>query len=390
MKILFFADTVFSFGGVQRVLAETAKALAARHEVVVLTTECGEDLSMYGYGGSAVRFRHIAFPAERGLRRLWHKAVSAAYKFALPHCAATARLYAYSFFPPAHKRRLVEEINSGGYDAVVGVHVWLSMRLAAVRPELAAPVVVGWMHNSYQALTDPHGHYLPRIAGFFGHICRRLDRIVVLSEADRKLFAERLRLDADTIYNPLTVVPQGVGALEYRRFVAIGRFDPLHKGFDILIEAFARARTGWTLEIVGGGPEEARYRQMIARYGLEGQVVISPFTLDVQAKYRSASVYVLSSRWEGFGLVLVEAMAHGLPIVATRLPVTGELLAGRGVATLCRAGDADALAEALAKAAAMKPSDWQAASGKAIAYAKTFDIGATAKRWERELQRRPL
>ena len=56
MRILFYCDTVFSFGGVQRVLAEIAKALSGKHEVTILTTDTCTDLSMYGYAESTVRF----------------------------------------------------------------------------------------------------------------------------------------------------------------------------------------------------------------------------------------------------------------------------------------------------------------------------------------------
>ncbi len=62
MRILFYCDTVFSFGGVQRVLAEIAKALSGKHEVTILTTDTCTDLSMYGYAESTVRFDSLIPP----------------------------------------------------------------------------------------------------------------------------------------------------------------------------------------------------------------------------------------------------------------------------------------------------------------------------------------
>ena len=59
MRILFYCDTVFSFGGVQRVLAEIAKALSGKHEVTILTTDTCTDLSMYGYAESTVLFDYL-------------------------------------------------------------------------------------------------------------------------------------------------------------------------------------------------------------------------------------------------------------------------------------------------------------------------------------------
>lgn len=388
MDILFYADTVFSFGGVQRVLAEITKSLSSRHNVTILTTEPHEDLSMYGYAGSAVRFRHISYPPQTGLSHYIHKACSAVYKLILPHTRLTSKLYSYSFFPESHKRRLVEEINAGHYDAVIGVHVWLSLHLAVVRPRLNAPVVTGWMHNSYQALTDPHGHYLPRLRGFFRCVMPQLDRLIVLSQADACLFHSRLGLTADVVYNPLTVRPSGRCVRSSRLFLAIGRFDPLHKGFDLLIEAYAAytAQGGdWALRIVGEGPEEAMYGQMIAARHLQERVELCPFTKDVGRHYRAASAYVLSSRWEGMPLVLVEAMAHGLPIAASALPVVEELLGGRGVAELFPVADVQAMARAMLAISQADNSRWQAMSDKAAEYARQFDITEATRQWEQLL-----
>ena len=83
-----------------------------------------------------------------------------------------------------------------------------------------------------------------------------------------------------------------------------------------MIEAFrlfAQRDSDWKLDIVGEGVEEELYRSLIQKYHLEDRVFIHPFTKNIQDYYSKAQVYVLSSRWEGFGLVLVEAMAHGLP-----------------------------------------------------------------------------
>ena len=67
MKILFYADTVFGFGGVQRVLAVIAKALSDEHDVTILSTDTDVNLSMYGYGQSKVKFEYITYQGNRDL-----------------------------------------------------------------------------------------------------------------------------------------------------------------------------------------------------------------------------------------------------------------------------------------------------------------------------------
>ena len=89
---------------------------------------------------------------------------------------------------------------------------------------------------------------------------------------------------------------------------------------------------------------------------------------------------MLSSRWEGFGLVLVEAMSHGLPIIASRLPVTRELLEPREVALLFESENIEHLADQMHDV--VRDADWNQMSCEAISYSKDFMIDNISKVWE--------
>ena len=388
MKILFYADTVFGFGGVQRVLAVIAKALSEDNDVTILSTDTDENLSMYGYNQSDIRFDYISYIGKKNLEYFTCKAISYLYKKVLPQNDFTAHLYSYSFFRPSYKRQLISKINSGHYDTVIGVHAFLSLHLASVRKHLNVKNVTAWMHNSYNALFDKENPYLPGLKSFFANEMRRLDGIVVLSKSDEKLFRDNLGLESVTIYNPLTLTPRGRASVGYKKFLAIGRFSPKHKGFDLLIKAFAKfAQTNndWTLEIVGEGEEEIIYRQLIIENKLEKRVKICPFTKDIQRHYAGASAYVLSSRWEGQPLVLVEAMAHGLPIVSSDLPVASELLEGRGCGMLFRCGDIDDMAMALSSMSST--TEWADMSENALKTSSLFKVDNIRQQWIKVLQR---
>ena len=271
MKILFYADTVFGFGGVQRVLAVIAKALAKDNDVTILSTDTDENLSMYGYNQSDIHFDYISYNGKKNIEYFTCKAISCLYKKVLPKNRFTARLYSYSFFRPSYKRQLISKINSGHYDTIVGVHAFLSLHLAAVRNLLNSKNVTAWMHNSYNALFDKDNPYLPGLKSFFANEMRGLEGIVVLSKSDERLFRDNLGLESVTIYNPLTLTPRGRASVEYKKFLAIGRFSPKHKGFDLLIKAFAifsQTNNDWMLEIVGEGEEENIYRRLIAVHHL--------------------------------------------------------------------------------------------------------------------------
>lgn len=382
MKILFYADTVFSFGGVQRVLAVVSKALSKSCDVTILSTDVSFDFGMYEYDKSAVKFDYITYKSPTDLQFCFCKFCSFLYKRCLCKNSATARLYNFSFFLPRYKKMLTEKINSGGYDVVVGVHAFLSLHLASIRKKVNAPIVVGWMHNSYDALFVKQNPYLPGLKSFFAFEMKRLDKVVVLTKADAASFSEQLGLTCEVIYNPLTLEPHGRASFGHKKFLAVGRFSPLHKGFDILIKAFAlfaASNDEWCLEIVGEGEEESLYRQLIAQEQLEKRVTICPFTSDIQSHYANASYFVLSSRWEGQPLVLLEAMAHGLPIISSDIPVARELLSENGASVMFANGDVSQLACLLGRMSSL--NDWETMSRKALDFSHHFDIDETCSKW---------
>lgn len=392
MKICFFCDSLFSFGGVQRVLAVIAKALAAHHEVSILTLDDPhtEDRTMYGLSEAAnIRYRYLRFPPSAPCEYYPHKAFSYLYKNGLPHNKFTSQCYGRSSFPRSARRTLINELNrEGGYDVIIGVHVFLSLRLATIRHDLKARKVIGWMHNSYQAFFEHTPAYLGKvIKDHFRHQMQRLDEVVVLTHTDAAIYRQVMGLDFQVIYNPLTLRPQGQSNPQAKKFLAVGRFSPRHKGFDILIEAFARfAQTNaeWCLEIVGEGPEEPQLRALIARYELERRITLCPFTKNIQAHYAGASVYVLSSRWEGFPLVLAEAMAHGLPIISSDIPTGVELLQDKNFALLFTSEHPEALCERMVEMS--RSTQLQTWSDQAREFAKEMTVEKAVEKWEEIIQ----
>ena len=387
MKILFYCDTVFGYGGVERVLSVIAQAMAKENDVTILSTDTRADTEMYGYNNSSVRFEYITYPNKNGLERLCCKGYSYIYKTVLPKCGMTSEGYSRSFFLPSYKKALTDKINNGNYDVVIGVHVYLSLHLASIRQRLNAKKVIAWVHNSYEALFTKEKPYLPGLQHFFAHQMKKLDNVVVLSKIDVAKFKDELNLDCINIYNPLTLEPQGRASTENKRFIGVGRFSHRHKGFDILIKAFAKYckkhDDGWTLELVGEGPEQQMYEEIIKENNIGDRMVISPFTSEIQRHYASASVYVLSSRWEGQPLVLLEAMSHGLPIVSSDIPIAKELLDSSGTGIIFKNEDIDDLAARMEQM--VYENNWEKMSHTSIEYSKKFNTNNIIEQWKHYL-----
>lgn len=134
-----------------------------------------------------------------------------------------------------------------------------------------------------------------------------------------------------------------------RKIVALGRLSP-EKDFSTLIDAVHRLPSPVELVIHGEGPQKATLRAQVARLGLAGRVRFAGYTADPWPAYASARVFALTSLSEGFGNVVVEALASGLPVVATDCGGPREILESGRHGTLIPVGDVDALARALGDA----------------------------------------
>ena len=130
------------------------------------------------------------------------------------------------------------------------------------------------------------------------------------------------------------------------------------KDHQLLIEAFSCLPAGSTatLCILGDGDLRPQLESQIARLGLQGRVLLPGFRADTIAWYRRADLFVLSSRHEGFGNVIVEAMEQGVPVVCTDCPSgPREILCDGQFGRLVPVGDAEALAEAMQMALHEEP-----------------------------------
>ncbi|MDB5799480.1 MAG: glycosyl transferase [Rhodocyclales bacterium] len=159
-----------------------------------------------------------------------------------------------------------------------------------------------------------------------------------------------------TIYNPfhfdrlLSLAaepfepPVGAEASDY--ILHIGAFTLKQKRQDVLIEAFAASGLSCNLVLLGKGRDEAKIRDIIRRCGVEDRVILAGFQANPYPWIRHARLLVLSSDYEGFGNVLVEAMVIGTPVISTDCPAgPGEILAGAMSDSLVAVGDVQALAQ---------------------------------------------
>jgi glycosyltransferase involved in cell wall biosynthesis len=212
---------------------------------------------------------------------------------------------------------LAARLQGGGFDVFIPMlseHLFAAAIAAAQR---AAVRIIASEHNDPWEIEERWWNRSDRQKCF--SLC---DGVHVLLPQ----FATSLDVD---IRAKATVIPNGVdlsvfkpltGSFRQRRIVTAGRLSE-QKRFDLLIDAFALVaehEPDWSLHIFGAGELEARLRSQVVWLSLEDRIVFRGLSSHLEEEFNAAEFFVLPSAFEGFGIVIVEAMACGLPCVAFR------------------------------------------------------------------------
>lgn len=183
------------------------------------------------------------------------------------------------------------------------------------------------------------------------HFNKRFDAVTVLTQADKNYIGNRLT-NVFVLPNPLAFDPVKEIPSKKKIILAAGRLDAGYtKGFDFLIKAFGiSCMDDWILQIAGGGNPESfeKYKQLAKECGVEDKVQFLGYVADPLPLYRVASIFVLSSRYEAFGMVLIEAMSQGCACIACDYKGRqSEIITNEKDGLLCAPDDVDSLAQAM-------------------------------------------
>ncbi len=218
----------------------------------------------------------------------------------------------------------------------------------------------------------------------------RLDVYSALTQGDAAAFSELLGPTARVVCIPNGVPDVGGvrSSTEGNIVIAAGRLTP-QKGFDRLLPAWAqvaRAHPDWELRIFGGGKLRRRLERRIGELGISGSARLMGYTDELPEEMAKAAFYVMSSRFEGFPMVLLEAMRCGLPIVSFDCPNgPRDLITHGSDGFLVPDGDVDALAAAMIDM--IELGDARRRFGAAaLEKSKEYEMPAISRRWEELLE----
>lgn len=340
MKIAYILSSFFAKAGTERILSDKMNYLANRYgyDITFITYEQGN--------------HPMAFSLDKRIRVI---DLNTRF-FPLYKLNPVRRVIAKSFQKRKLKSKLHDVLSVVNPDFVVlttyDFDKFSSILTLPYRFVIESHICISDVRQEFRqhnVILKLFGKYLDSI---HFKIMNKADALVSLTSADKTNWEKHVNLPIFVIPNLVTVYPNDISCYSERsnRIICVGRLTR-QKGFDYLIKAWALIANrypGWKIDIFGSGDLEDFLIQMINNYNLKESITINKPTSNIFEEYDRSSIYVLSSRYEGFGLVLLEAMSFGIPCISFNCPHgPSDIITNGEDGILVPVGDINKLAESI-------------------------------------------
>lgn len=370
-KIVYCTPALYMAGGVERVLTLKANYFADHYgyDITIILTE-GKDKPLFYPLSDKVKVVNL----DIGFEELWT-------------CSFFKKIFVYLKKQRLYKKLLKQELLRIRPDITISL---LRREINFLTSIKDGSKKIGELHinrEHYRNFEGKDANILKKIFSEFWmnslvSKLRCLDRLVVLTKNDCDAWGE---LDnVVTIPNPLSFTSVEKSILSKKRVIAIGRYCH-EKGFDHLLQAWAFVQykcPDWQLAIYGDG-DRTVYERMKDNLDIDAEsCILNGRISDVMSEYINSSIAVCSSRFEGFGLSIVEAMACGLPVVSFDCPWGPRSIIKNGVdGLLVENGNVKKLAETIIWMI-QHPEERQKMANKAVENVQRFKIEQIAEQWK--------
>ena len=371
LKIVYCTPALYMAGGVERVLTLKANYFAEHfgYDITIILTERKDKPLFYPLSD-----RIKVINLDINFEELWT-------------CSFVKKVFVYLSKQRIFKKRLTAELMRIRPDITVSL---LRRDVNFINDIKDGSKKIGELHvnrANYRNFEEGDANFIKNLFAKFwmrslvSHL-KQLDKFIVLTEEDKALWTELSNVEV--IPDPLAFDITEVSPLKAKRVIAVGRYV-YQKGFDLLLQAWAKIEKlfpDWELAIYGMG-DRSSYENLAQQLGINmNRCHLNGSTQNIRKEYLESSLFVFSSRFEGFGMVLIEAMACGLPVVSFDCPCgPKDIVSHDEDGLLVPSGDIDKLANAMSQLMDSYELRHQMAKN-AICNVRRFQIDEIADRWQ--------
>ena len=380
-KIGLVVNSLFACGGEERVVSLIANELSVYHDITIYTYESrraeGGRRNDY-YLSDKIRVEEVDSAKEtffkHGIKLLYHFTGMTSGRI-------SQYILKQTYYPEEHLNEWIERINREKFDLMIAVSGAQTILLGYIKDKIKARCI-SWEHSSFEGYFDPKTGYYRNRMEVYRECAAKMERTVVLNQDIADKYAARLGLNTVVIPNPKSFSSEKKVNINAKCFVTCGRVER-EKGYDDLIEAFAEfseKNCEWKLLIIGGGSMETQLRELAAGKNLQDKIEITGYIHEVRENLLKGSIFMMTSRWEGFPMTVTEALEMGLPVIAYDIPAMQPLVTDGIEGRIVPAFQRDKLVEAM-RELATDPELRHKMSGNAIDKAKTLQPEEIVKQW---------
>ena len=371
LKIVYCTPALYMAGGVERVLTLKANYFAEHfgYDITIILTE-GKDKPLFYPLSKRIKIVNL----DVNFEELWT-------------CSFVKKVFVYLSKQRIFKQRLTAELMHIRPDITVSL---LRREINFINDIKDGSKKIGELHvnrANYRNFEEGDENIIKNLFAKFwmcslvSHL-KRLDKFIVLTEEDKASWTELSNVEV--IPDPLAFDIAEVSPMKAKRVIAVGRYV-YQKGFDLLLQAWAKIEKqfpDWELAIYGMG-DRSSYENLAQQLGINmNRCHLNGSTQNIKKEYLESSLFVFSSRFEGFGMVLIEAMACGLPVVSFDCPCgPKDIVSHDEDGLLVPSGDIDKLANAMSQLMDSYELRHQMAKN-AICNVRRFQIDEIVDRWQ--------
>ena len=350
-KICFFSNSMFKIGGEQRITSIIANELVKNNYDVTIIIKCNEqiDYSLYDLS-KKIRLIFLNMNYDFRLNNIklfeYLRIINREYgilkynKFIIRHFFCSNKIL----------RKLKEIFMNNKFDVVIGVAGDRSFILSYLKKYIKGKLIF-WNHMNFDAHFKNKKSRYYNEESFIKPLFKNFDSIINLNKDDVIKFKKYYNINSIAINNCKSFISNEKSSLNNNKFISCGRLVE-QKGFEYLIEImklFVMNNKEYILDIYGDGPLRDKLINKIKEYDLSNYVNIYPTNKNIEKLYHNYVLFLNTSIYEGFGLVTLEALECGLPVIGFDIPANRTIIENNKTGKLIKRYDINEYARILLK-----------------------------------------